>query len=266
MMSSRCFAVLGIDIMIDEKLKPYLIEVNHLPSFGTDSPIDEEIKSKVIGQALASIQVNSRDKHDYETRKKKESKTRLFGRNSSSCISSEMLDQNSKGRVFLEGNDHHHHPLDFKRTRNNPKINHNNTMSFEERIAAVYQLHAPEKIDKVKDLLQKYRGYEEWLVRQVEEKYSSQSSAAASNQQQAAAIPLEEEVVQSETNTCSTATKKDGENKSSECNHPCHEENNCIIPTNHNNHEGECSSCSDEESISCEDEFDAMVAEAEEDE
>ena len=51
--SSRCFEVLGFDIMLDEKLQPYLIEVNDLPSFGTDAPLDKAIKSKVIEQAKA---------------------------------------------------------------------------------------------------------------------------------------------------------------------------------------------------------------------
>jgi Tubulin-tyrosine ligase family len=41
---SRCIEVLGFDFMIDEALKPWLIEVNHLPSFGTDSPLDMNIK------------------------------------------------------------------------------------------------------------------------------------------------------------------------------------------------------------------------------
>lgn len=39
---------MGLDIMIDEKLKPWLIEVNHLSSFGTDSPLDKKIKFDLI--------------------------------------------------------------------------------------------------------------------------------------------------------------------------------------------------------------------------
>lgn len=38
--NSMCFEILGFDIMFDSKLKPWLIEVNHAPSFGTDTPID----------------------------------------------------------------------------------------------------------------------------------------------------------------------------------------------------------------------------------
>ena len=35
-----CFEILGMDVMIYNKLKPWLLEVNHTPSFGTDTPFD----------------------------------------------------------------------------------------------------------------------------------------------------------------------------------------------------------------------------------
>ena len=34
--------------MLDDKLKPWLIEVNNMPSFATDTPIDEKIKSDLM--------------------------------------------------------------------------------------------------------------------------------------------------------------------------------------------------------------------------
>jgi tubulin polyglutamylase TTLL6/13 len=43
-----CYEILGFDIMIDEKAKPWLIEVNHSPSFATESPIDYKIKFGLI--------------------------------------------------------------------------------------------------------------------------------------------------------------------------------------------------------------------------
>lgn len=46
--NSCCFQILGLDIMIDWKLKPWLIEVNHLSSFGTDSPLDKKVKTDLI--------------------------------------------------------------------------------------------------------------------------------------------------------------------------------------------------------------------------
>ena len=39
-----CFELLGFDIILDNKAKPILLEVNQAPSFATDSPLDYEIK------------------------------------------------------------------------------------------------------------------------------------------------------------------------------------------------------------------------------
>mmetsp|Transcript_21574 Transcript_21574/g.3525 ORF Transcript_21574/g.3525 Transcript_21574/m.3525 type:complete len:94 (-) Transcript_21574:306-587(-) len=41
---SMCFEILGFDVLIDSKLKPWLLEVNHSPSFSTESPLDRRIK------------------------------------------------------------------------------------------------------------------------------------------------------------------------------------------------------------------------------
>jgi tubulin polyglutamylase TTLL6/13 len=41
--------------MVDRAFKPWLIEVNHLPSFGTDSPLDLDIKERLMDQALRAV-------------------------------------------------------------------------------------------------------------------------------------------------------------------------------------------------------------------
>ena len=43
-----CMEILGFDIMIDKKFKPWLIEVNQSPSFATDSPLDYKTKKAVL--------------------------------------------------------------------------------------------------------------------------------------------------------------------------------------------------------------------------
>lgn len=57
-----CFEILGIDVMLDSKLKPWLIEVNHTPSFTTDTPFDYQIKSEVIKDTMKLININENDK------------------------------------------------------------------------------------------------------------------------------------------------------------------------------------------------------------
>ena len=54
--------VLGFDIMIDEFMKPYLIEVNHSPSFSTDSPLDLAIKTNLIRDSIIIMNLNPENK------------------------------------------------------------------------------------------------------------------------------------------------------------------------------------------------------------
>ena len=43
-----CFELLGFDVILDSNLKPILLEVNHAPSFATDSPLDYDVKKKLF--------------------------------------------------------------------------------------------------------------------------------------------------------------------------------------------------------------------------
>jgi D-alanine-D-alanine ligase-like ATP-grasp enzyme len=53
-----CFQILGFDILIDKNFRPWLIEVNQSPSFGTDSPLDYQVKKSVIGDAFKLLNIN----------------------------------------------------------------------------------------------------------------------------------------------------------------------------------------------------------------
>lgn len=70
-----CFEVLGIDIFIDEKCKPWLLEINSLASFATDSPLDKKIKYDVIYEALAMLNLSQKRK-----KKIKKEKAEAFSR------------------------------------------------------------------------------------------------------------------------------------------------------------------------------------------
>ena len=59
---SGCFEILGFDILIDRKLKPWILEVNHSPSFHTDSPLDKEIKEGLLYDTLNMLHVKASDR------------------------------------------------------------------------------------------------------------------------------------------------------------------------------------------------------------
>ena len=53
-----CFEVLGFDIFLDVNLKPWVIEVNHSPSFSTDTPLDFKIKKNLIADTFKMLNLS----------------------------------------------------------------------------------------------------------------------------------------------------------------------------------------------------------------
>ena len=67
---SVSFALLGFNIMLDEDLKPWLIEVNESPSLATGSMLDEHIKSKLIEDTFELLNISKIDRelsHEMES-------------------------------------------------------------------------------------------------------------------------------------------------------------------------------------------------------
>ena len=46
------------DVIIDDKLKPWLLEINYTPSFTTDTPLDKVIKEGVIEEAIKIMNIH----------------------------------------------------------------------------------------------------------------------------------------------------------------------------------------------------------------
>jgi tubulin polyglutamylase TTLL4 len=59
---SACFELYGFDILIDETLKPWLLEVNVLPSLSSSSPFDKIVKTLLICDVLTLVGVRGYDK------------------------------------------------------------------------------------------------------------------------------------------------------------------------------------------------------------
>ena len=60
--NDHCFQILGFDVLINDKLEPILLEVNHTPSFATDTPLDKNIKKNLIKETLLLLNVNTSTK------------------------------------------------------------------------------------------------------------------------------------------------------------------------------------------------------------
>ncbi|XP_075413601.1 tubulin polyglutamylase TTLL13 [Tenrec ecaudatus] len=73
-----CFEILGFDILLDHKLKPWLLEVNHSPSFTTDSRLDREVKDALLCDAMTLVNLRGCDKRKVLEEDKRRVKERLF--------------------------------------------------------------------------------------------------------------------------------------------------------------------------------------------
>ncbi|XP_055546245.1 tubulin polyglutamylase TTLL13-like isoform X1 [Wyeomyia smithii] len=75
-----CFEILGFDILIDHKLKPSILEVNHSPSFHTDEAIDREIKEALIHDTFVMLNLNGEVKKRVLEEDKRRIQNRLLQR------------------------------------------------------------------------------------------------------------------------------------------------------------------------------------------
>ncbi|CAG9328822.1 ttll-11_11 [Blepharisma stoltei] len=80
--NGMCFEILGFDIILDHKLRPYLLEVNHSPSFTTDSQLDFKIKERIISEALNIMNIKVKNRREYEMISKTLSSNRIINKKS----------------------------------------------------------------------------------------------------------------------------------------------------------------------------------------
>ncbi|XP_016987422.1 tubulin polyglutamylase TTLL13-like [Drosophila rhopaloa] len=73
-----CFEILGFDILVDWKLKPYILEVNHSPSFHTNEQVDREVKRPLIRDTLNLVSTVLADKRQILKEDRKRVKQRLL--------------------------------------------------------------------------------------------------------------------------------------------------------------------------------------------
>jgi len=59
--NGNCFELFGFDILIDQELHPWLLEVNLTPALSCDSPLDQKVKSNCIADLLSMAGVVKMD-------------------------------------------------------------------------------------------------------------------------------------------------------------------------------------------------------------
>ena len=55
--------------MMDKNHKPWLLEINHSPSFDTDTPLDHKIKSSLIRDTLTLLNLSASRRNRYKWEK-----------------------------------------------------------------------------------------------------------------------------------------------------------------------------------------------------
>ena len=74
--NSMAFQILGFDILIDHKHKPWLLEVNQSPSFQTDSDLDYKIKKNVIADTFMMLNFSEKSRQELIQKRKERDEIR----------------------------------------------------------------------------------------------------------------------------------------------------------------------------------------------
>ncbi|XP_026325966.1 tubulin polyglutamylase TTLL13-like isoform X2 [Hyposmocoma kahamanoa] len=80
-MVHACFEILGFDILLDHKLHPYILEVNHSPSFHTDTQLDRDVKESLLTDTFTMLNIWQCDKKRVLEEDRKRIRDRLLQTN-----------------------------------------------------------------------------------------------------------------------------------------------------------------------------------------
>lgn len=77
--NQTCFEIYGFDVLVDEALAPWLLEVNTCPSVSSSSRLDKRIKTQLIADTLTLVGFSPFDHHAMEQARRAERGAQLSG-------------------------------------------------------------------------------------------------------------------------------------------------------------------------------------------
>ena len=105
---SACFEILGFDVLLDRKLRPQVLEVNHSPSFNTDSELDREIKGALVMDTLNLVNFGACDRRKCIEEEKRRIKDRLMGRGTKKESKEELELAQAQYQEYVERYENNH--------------------------------------------------------------------------------------------------------------------------------------------------------------
>lgn len=75
----NCYECFGFDVLLDENLRPWLVEVNTSPSLSSDSPLDKKIKTKLVTELFNVVGFRQYDRKTYKKDMEDRRQARLLG-------------------------------------------------------------------------------------------------------------------------------------------------------------------------------------------
>eukprot|EP00826_Nyctotherus_ovalis_P036335 TRINITY_DN3211_c0_g6_i1.p1 TRINITY_DN3211_c0_g6~~TRINITY_DN3211_c0_g6_i1.p1 ORF type:complete len:541 (-),score=167.27 TRINITY_DN3211_c0_g6_i1:3-1625(-) len=85
-----CFEILGFDVLLDHKMKPWLLEVNHSPSFSVDTPFDNKVKTELIADTVRLLHLLPERRLDYWKKEQARIQSRAYSRVAQEKITKEQ--------------------------------------------------------------------------------------------------------------------------------------------------------------------------------
>jgi len=105
--NAMCFEILGFDVMLDHKLQPWLLEVNHAPSFATESDLDRVVKTEVLQDTMVLLNFSPEARRQKKREAREKMEQRAMGVSKKASMEERMVQEQDIARERTAWEDAH---------------------------------------------------------------------------------------------------------------------------------------------------------------